>query len=537
MKSSWAILLAVSILKILLIPAYHSTDFEVHRNWLAITNSLPVCEWYTSDLSEWTLDYPPFFAWFELILSYPASLVDPDMVQVDNLNYASTAAVVFQRFSVIGTDIVLFVAVTRFCSSQPKRMQGLAFFEHHSERKSLAILMVTITNAGLLIVDHIHFQYNGFLLGLFILSIAYIREGQDLKGALIFACLLNFKHIFIYSVPVFTVYLFRHYCFKDEFKYQNIQEFYSARPQTCFFPGRFLLLALLVLAVCAVSFYPFVVGCGQLLQLKNRLFPWGRGLTHAYWAPNVWAIYNFADILLTKLKPVEFRKSSGFTRGLVEVTEHEMLFQITPLHCAVLWLLTQLPVLMKLWQKPHPRLFTSAVLYTTMCSYMTLWHVHEKAILMVIVPLSLIGLENLKLSRFICFFTVVCNFSLFPLLPRTQETPIKVLLLLMNYLFMKSVLDGETRNQQRVSMFAETGIRLYRMERFYLMGCMAVFLFGGLQPLLWPRFEFLPLIAYSVYCAFGMIGGWIYLYRIFNTKWHLIAGSQESDEDDIDFSS
>lgn len=538
-----AILMATFLLKLYLVDLYRSTDFEVHRHWMALTSQLGMSEWYINTSSQWTLDYPPLFAYLEYLISMvarPLVYIDPSIFQlsiIDN-NYSDTL-VYFQRLSVIILDIVLYFAVCKYSRVHGRFETNPGTPSNLPEYLSVktVLLVLTLANPGLLIVDHIHFQYNGFLLGIYIYAIAFIQEGNDLAGAVSFSILLNFKHIFAYVAPVFFFYLLSNYCFKfHERPFQDQKTFLNSHFRK-WSTLRFLKLGTVVAVVFGLVWGPFIY-FGQLKQIASRLFPFKRGLTHSYWAPNVWALYNFADKVMLYAAKAFFSNScldnlsqSSLTRGLVEDAHHLLLPTITPTITGCLTLIAMSPVLFHVFQHPYPSTFLSAVNYCAMCCFMLGWHVHEKAALMMIIPLGLSVTDSKFHFNFYYFFSVVGHYSLFPLLYERQETIVKATLLLFHILMMEIVVSAELENALlRRRILSSTKWKPHEiMGRIYLCGFILVELFTSiLQPLILPSWEFLPLMVTSVYCSVGMLGSWFMFWKAYTLALELEISRRSS---------
>ncbi|KAF8913794.1 glucosyltransferase [Gymnopilus junonius] len=504
LPSEWDIFWLSTALKLLLFPAYRSTDFEVHRNWLAITHSLPISKWYYDTTSEWTLDYPPFFAYFEKLMSIPASFIDPKIVDLNNLNYDAWSVIAYQRVTVILTELVLGAVLLKFIrgSVDPpmQRIISASIFLH----------------PGFLIVDHIHFQYNGFMYGILLWSILLARNGNKLASGILFAILLNFKHIYMYLAPAYFIYLLRSFCLS---------------PTGHILIKNFLSLANAVIAIFVVSLGPFAI-MGQIPQLLSRLFPFTRGLNHAYWAPNFWALVTAADRVLLKYAQITGAKfainESGVassSRGLVGDTVFAVLPNIRPIHTFIITVVFQLIWLVKLWRSPSYKSFLTALTLSGWTSFLFGWHVHEKAVLLILIPLSLLSAERHAYFRTFIIASVAGVFSLFPLIFTPAESIIKVT---YSALWITAVYLPLSRRvyEYPISILY---VIMDTLEKVYLSGFPFLMLFVSVFPLARSRpspgpsaMEFLPLMATSIYCAIGLVWSFMrlgYIYLQEETKY------------------
>lgn len=569
-------MLLATALKLLLVPCYKSTDFEVHRNWLAVTGTLPLARWYTEATSPWTLDYPPLFAWFERALACVAPLADPGMLTLRADPYDTPRTVLFQRSTVMAGDGLLMAGVLwqtsgAYGGASEKGGRGVT-------PRALGVLLV-VFSPGLLLVDHVHFQYNGMLLGLQLCSLAALGHGHPTLAAFLFSMLLHAKHIFVYAAPAMAAHLLLFHAL----------ELHARQGRTRVAIGRCVGFLAVAAAVTAVSFGPFAAE-GQLANMFARLFPFGRGLSHAYWAPNAWALYNVVDKAavavarrcgFTVVVP-EGNLAGGMTgHGGTGAQTHAMLPTVTPASAFALVLAAMTPGIVahcRLWEpwggagvtqgvKPsggreaergrgrgraalgaavvtaRHRHLLRLVAHVTLCAFMFGWHVHEKASLMVTVPLALALASEVAASSVggaspaaaaateaslafasgeYLFLSTVANYAIAPLLFQPREWPIKIIAIALGAAVSRGVLrriltGGKQGEAQREGVQPRDNSPppprlLGRLQWWYLaigLPAVEVYVAVGHSALFGTgRLEFLPLMLTSVYCAAGMVFTW-----------------------------
>jgi alpha-1,3-glucosyltransferase len=469
-------------------PAYRSTDFDVHRNWLAITHHLPLSEWYFYDKGTvHTLDYPPAFAFFEYaISSNPVThwllqerMLDERCLALlpDSDNTPSPACVAFQRSTVILSDVVLYAGAW---------VVSRAF---HYRRKDMAnaTFMFIILNPGLLWLDHVHFQYNGMLLGILLLSVGLLISANNsshlspksfhfchIAAAVLFALLLALKHLYLPLAPLYAFYLFRRYCIDERGSFRFL---------------RFMTLAVVTASTILIFFLPFLLTpepFAAVEQMLRRLFPFSRGLVHDYWAPNVWALYMLLD------KAIQFlhRKQGRITRIVTAFLPS--LPDVSPRTTALLLLLALIPGMWQSWKAASQRDNTKllhVIIYSSLTSFMLAYHVHEKAIMTTLLPLTLLCFTETRLFVRTTTFGLL---GLFPLLFR----PVELLLKEVSYFGYFTILPTEkqgTTTYVELRRWAVVAGIIYVLEVMPIQG----------------KLEFLPLLLTSVVCAIYLVLSWI----------------------------
>ena len=215
-------------------------------------------------------------------------------------------------------------------------------------------------------------------------------------GACIFSVLVHFKHVHVYAAPAIAAHLLAH---RVGARWSDATRSRRARLVVAGRCARYLAVAVLV---TAVSLGPFARE-GVLGAVFSRLFPFGRGLSHAYWAPNVWALYNAADKVIAaaarraparRRSPALGNLAGGMSgHGGTGAQTHAALPTVTPALTFALTLASCLPFIARhvaatsgeaTRSSESPRL----VARTTTCAFAFGWHVHEKALLMATTPLA-----------------------------------------------------------------------------------------------------------------------------------------------------
>ncbi|KZT09122.1 glycosyltransferase family 57 protein [Laetiporus sulphureus 93-53] len=387
-------------------------DYEAQRHWMELTIHLPVREWYSYDLPYWGLDYPPLTAYVSWLCGIVGSWMDPQWFALDaSRGLESATSKVYLRSTVIAFDTLVYVP-------------ALLMFTHTWQRSRSArtqeyALSVLLLQPALLLIDFGHFQYNSVMLGLTLLALNCFAIGRDISGAVFFVLSLGFKQMALYYAPAIGSYLFG--------KCLYLGPAHGIR--------HFMHLAAVTILTFILLFLPFLppfAPLSSLLDPVTRIFPFNRGLFEDKVA-NFWCA---SDVL------VKWRRHLG-AQALVRLSAGLTVLGFLPGAVGLMYNAWKLRLQSgpaeenksekveeggsdardKATKQPVPiiTLLPYALLTSSMSFFLFSFQVHEKTILLPLLPITLLlsvareGSETAEMSMFVSNIAV---FSMWPLLKK-----------------------------------------------------------------------------------------------------------------------
>jgi alpha-1,3-glucosyltransferase len=579
-----------------------------------------------------TLDYPPGFAWLEYMMVnnfiVDVGWLDPANANTDHndpclklmddsIAYTSISnrCISYMRTTVIiFADILYWIGAyvvatsIRYCTvtttttpsstgptaSTPTAIGPTTVSQHPTTRVAILLFLFLVFHPTLLWLDHIHFQYNGTMIGILLISLGCLLHannsypnnfGHRTNGTrptsnvrmnhgvlwkehyyhwiatIMFGILLTLKHLYITNSLWFVIYLFRRYCccMMDTPTTTDRRTSTSSnnKRRTKIMWHRLLLLFVMGGISVLVPFAPFLLALYYdtttlpaatyqerlqiwLLQLYHRLFPFGRGLVHTYWAGNVWALYTAVD------------KVWNFVVAFLNTDSTSIRFHlpppssISPGVTVIGIVLAQLPGLKMVWNAARTQsnvLLLQSFVLTSLGTFLLQYHAHEKAILTALIPCTIwyatiisqpsdhstqnpsvtasLSTQNstIQAGSILWDFTACSILGLFPLLYQSQELWIKVGSTIL-YLSTLSLWCHDVMIPTSVAFVDQnpTASVWGKVHRMITNGnttkTVVLFLIVTIVQLeipyrwFWGKYEFMPLATTSLVCAVGFI--WTY---------------------------
>ncbi|KAK4049316.1 Glucosyltransferase-like protein [Microbotryomycetes sp. JL201] len=406
-------------------------DFEAQRHWIALTSSgfnsrflhagatnisVPVRHWYFHDLQYWGLDYPPLTAYHSMLLGLFArvsrgtaafttlrptlsvSSSDEDAQWHQQMSWLESQGGLrhFMKSSVIVSDLIVYVtAVLWYCW--------------------LVAILTILLQPALILIDNGHFQFNSVMLGLTLWSVNLLQSGHDLLGSIAFVCAICYKQMALYYSPAVCASFFVRDVFRKLIAFFPDLHIYlenacTEAAETGGSPAAaaplrnaltyhihrltlFVKLGAVTLSTFAVILSPFLDSTASWLQVARRVFPFSRGLFEDKVA-NVWCALN----VIVKLKQI------GTISSLARLALCATAIAVLPSVLGVLWIsntagqqqkhsaqMRDAPVAGEEPNIPPTSvLLPHALFLSSMAFFLFSFQVHEKSILLPLMPLTLL---------------------------------------------------------------------------------------------------------------------------------------------------